>query len=94
MNAASNPRATAGDNSEAGGVAGARLLSIVQRVERLAEEKAALQADIKDIFTEAKSAGFDAKVVRVMLARRKMDALERDEQDMLLIAYERALDLL
>jgi uncharacterized protein (UPF0335 family) len=83
----------AGHNS-AGGIAADRLRSVVERIERLQEERKALQSDIKDIFTEAKSAGFDAKVIRKVLARRAMDAAEREEQDTLLDTYERALGLL
>ena len=83
-----------GHNSEVGGIAADRLRSIVERIERLQEERKALQSDIKDIFAEAKSAGFDAKVLRKALARRAMEPAEREEQDTLLDLYERALGLL
>ena len=94
MSAAENPRAAAGDNSQVGGIAVDRLRSIVERVERLTDRKAALQADIKDIFTEARSAGFDVRTIRVVLRDRKMDRAERDEQELLRDTYRRALDLL
>jgi len=83
-----------GHNSAPGGIAAERLRSVVERIERLQEERKALQSDIKDIFTEAKSAGFDAKVIRKLLSRRAMDAADREEQDTLLDTYERALGLL
>lgn len=97
MSAAENPRAVAGDNSreaEPGGIAAKRLRSIVERIERLQEERKGLADDIKDIFIEAKSAGFDVKVVRKILARRKVDRAELEEQDALLDTYERAMSLL
>lgn len=83
-----------GHNSEPGGIAADRLRSIVERIERLNEEKKGLADDVKDIFTEAKSAGFDAKVLRKVLARRKMEREAREEQDHMLDLYERALGLL
>jgi uncharacterized protein (UPF0335 family) len=80
-----------GDNY--GGVAGERLRSIVERVERLEEERKALASDIKDVFTEAKSAGFDVKVVRQILSLRKKDPAEVEEQETLLDLYKRALGM-
>lgn len=68
-----------------------RLKSIVDRIERLEEERRALQADIKDIFSEAKSAGFDTKVLRMLLASRKKDQSEWEQQQLLLETYMRAL---
>jgi uncharacterized protein (UPF0335 family) len=83
-----------GDNTEAGGIAAERLRSIVDRIERLEEEKRELASDIKDVMQEAKSAGFDTKTVREVLRRRRMDPAEREERDMLRDLYERALELL
>lgn len=83
-----------GHNSDTGGIASDRLRSIVERVERLQEEIAALKSDQKDIFAEAKSAGFDTKVVRQVLRRRAMEPAEREEQDTLRDLYEKALGLL
>lgn len=76
---------------ETGGIAGERLRSIVERIERLEEEKQALAGDIKDIFTEAKSAGFDVKVVRRLLRERKRDPAEVEEEETLRDLYVRAL---
>lgn len=72
-------------------VAAERLMSIVERIEKLEEERKALQADIKDIYTEAKSAGFDTKVLRMVIATRKKDQAEWEEQQALLETYMRAL---
>ena len=82
-----------GDDVKAGGVAIDRLRSIVERIERLEEEKKALSSDIKDIFAEAKSAGFDTKVLRQLIAIRKHDAAEVEEQETLLDVYRRALGM-
>jgi uncharacterized protein (UPF0335 family) len=78
---------------DVGGIAADRLRSIVERIERLEEEKKALAGDIKDIFQEAKSAGFDIKVLRKVLALRKMDQATLQEQDTLLDLYRRALEV-
>jgi len=68
-----------------------RLQSIVNRIERLEEEKKALTSDIKDIYTEAKSAGFDVKVLRQLIAERKKDADDVQTQKSLLEVYRDAL---
>ena len=68
-----------------------RLKSIVERIEKLEEERKALQEDIKDIYTEAKSAGFDTKVLRMVIASRKKDQSEWEEQQALLETYMKAL---
>ena len=68
-----------------------RLKSIVQRIEKLEEERKLLQSDIKDIYTEAKSTGFDPKVLRMVIASRKKDQAEWEEQQMLLETYMKAL---
>lgn len=79
--------------ADVGGIAGDRLRTIIERVERLEVERAELAADIKDIFKEASSAGFDAKVIRQILKLRKMDAAERDEHEELLSLYMRAIGM-
>lgn len=94
MSQAENPRAVVGDNSEVGGIAVDRLRSIVERIERLEEERKSLAGDIKDIYTEAKSAGFDVKTVRRMVRERRMDPAELEEQETLRKLYGRALGLL
>lgn len=78
---------------EADGIATDRLQSIVDRIERLDEERKALSADIKDIYTEAKSAGFDPKVLRRLIQTRKQDAAEVEEIETLLDVYRRALGM-
>ena len=57
------------------------------------EEKAGIASDIRDIFAEAKSAGFDVKIMRVVLKLRKMNAADRDEQELLTETYRKALDI-
>jgi uncharacterized protein (UPF0335 family) len=76
-----------------GGVSAQRLRSIVERIERLEEEKAALAGDIREIYSEAKSAGFDVKVLRQIVRLRKLDKTDRQEQEALLDTYMRALDM-
>ena len=89
--AKANDDATPGAGHNVGGVAGDRLGSIVDRIERLNEERASLGSDIKDIFTEAKSAGFDVKVLRQLIRIRKLEPAEVEEQETLLAVYQRAL---
>ena len=72
-------------------VAAERLMSIVERIEKLEDERKLLQANIKDIYTEAKSAGYDVKVLRMVIASRKKDQAEWEEQQMLLETYMKAL---
>lgn len=79
--------------SEVGGIAVDRLRSLIERIERLEEEKKAIAGDIRDIFAEAKSAGFDVKIIRTILKLRKMDAADRDEQEFLLETYRKALEI-
>ncbi len=79
--------------TEVGGIAADRLRSLIERIERLEEEKKALSGDIRDVFAEAKSAGFDVKIMRAVLKLRKMNAADRDEQEFLLDTYRKALDL-
>lgn len=76
-----------------GGIAADRLRSIIERVERLEEERKALAGDIKDIFTEAKSAGFEVKVIRQIIRLRKLEPAEVEEQETLLDIYRRALGI-
>ena len=78
--------------TEVGGIAVDRLRSLIERIERLEEEKKAIAGDIRDIFAEAKSAGFDVKVMREILKLRKMDAADRDEKELLLETYRKALE--
>lgn len=81
------------NTSDVGGIAADRLRSIVERIERMDEERKALAGDIKDIFTEAKSAGFDVKVIRQIIRIRKQDPADVEEQETLLDIYRRALGI-
>ncbi len=76
-----------------GGVAAEKLRSIVERIERLEEEKAALSADIREVYSEAKGGGFDVKVLRQIVRLRALDQSERQEQEAVLDVYKRALGL-
>lgn len=78
---------------ETGGIAADRLRSLVERIERLEEERKALAGDIKDIYAEAKSAGFDVKVIRQIVRLRKQEPAEVEEQESLLDLYRRALGM-
>lgn len=80
-------------NNIVGGIDVNRLRSIIERVERLQREKDALTSDIKDVFAEAKSAGFDVKILRAIIKLLKMDAADRDEQEYLIETYRKALDV-
>ena len=66
---------------------------IIERIERLYEERAGITDDIKDAFSEAKARGYDTKMVRRVIARRAMTPDERGEEDALLTTYEAALDM-
>ncbi len=83
----------AGDIQDVNGVDGARLLSYIERIEHIEEEKKALQNDIKEIYEEAKSANFDVKAIKQLLKIRKMDDQERQEEEFVLDVYKRALGL-
>ena len=80
-------------SNDVGGIAAERLRQVIERIERLEEEKKALQGDIKDIFDEAKGAGFDTKVIRQILKLRRMEEQDRTEQEELLVLYMRALGM-
>ncbi len=79
--------------AQVGGIAADRLRSLIERIERLEEERKALGSDIKDIFAEAKSAGFDVKVMRQIIRIRKQEPAEVEEQESLLDVYRRALGM-
>ena len=76
-----------------GGVETTKLKSYIERIEHLEEEKAGLSADMRDIFAEAKSNGFDVKAMRQILKLRKMKANERTEAEYMLDLYKRALGM-
>lgn len=75
------------------GIAAGRLRSFVERIERLEEEKQALTNDIREVYSEAKGAGFDVKVLRHVVRLRKMDANDRSQMEAVLDVYKRALDM-
>lgn len=77
-----------------GGIAGPQLQSIVNRIERLEEEKKALTLDIKEIYDEAGGNGFDKKVLRKIIAIRKRDQEALDEEQTLVDLYLQALGML
>jgi uncharacterized protein (UPF0335 family) len=64
----------------------------VERIERLEEEKKALSADIKNVYAEAKSTGFDVKVLRAVIRLRRQRPEEVEENEYLLVLYRRALE--
>ena len=76
-----------------GGIAGDQLRSIIERVERLEEEKSNIAADIREVFAEAKGNGYDTKTLRQVMKIRKMENSEREEQEYLLETYLRALGM-
>lgn len=71
-----------------------QLKTIIERIERLEEEKAGVAGDIKDVYAEAKANGFNAKVIRKIIAMRKRDYDERMEEEALLELYMNALGML
>ncbi|MEQ8306251.1 DUF2312 domain-containing protein [Hoeflea sp.] len=79
--------------SDAGAVARDQLRSFVERIERLEEEKKTIADDIKDVYGEAKAMGFDAKVLRKVIAIRKQDENDRLEQEAILDTYLHALGM-
>jgi len=82
-----------GETADVGGVAGKRLKSIIERIERLEEEKSGLAEDIKEVYGEAKGTGFDVKTIRKLIKLRKMDTEKRREEDELLELYKAAIGL-
>ncbi len=86
-------RAVETTDTKTGGIAADRLRSIVDRIERLEEERKALGGDIRDIYAEAKSAGFDVKVLRQLIRVRRQEAADVEEQETLLDVYRRALGM-
>jgi uncharacterized protein (UPF0335 family) len=79
--------------ADVGGVAGEKLRSYIERIERLEEEKAALANDIREVYAEAKGNGFDVKIMRQVVRLRKMDEADRSEQEELLDVYKAALGM-
>ena len=76
---------------DVGGIAGDRLKSFVERIERLEEEKKALANDIKEVYAEAKGNGFDTKTLRKVVRYRKQDRAKRQEEEAILDLYLSAI---
>lgn len=72
--------------------ASAQLRSLIERIERLEEEKSALAGDIREVYAEAKGQGFDTKIMRQVVRLRGMDRQEREEADALLDLYMSAVE--
>ncbi len=79
--------------TDGGNIAAKRLRAFIERIERLEEEKAALAADIREVYAEAKGDGFDAKTMRQVVRLRMLDSADRAEQEALLDLYKAALGL-
>ncbi len=90
---ATKSRKQADDATDVGGIAGDRLRSIIERIERLEEERKTLASDIKDVYAEAKGAGFDVKILRKLISLRRLEAQEREEMDEILTLYMRAIGM-
>jgi uncharacterized protein (UPF0335 family) len=75
------------------GFAKEHLRSFVDRIERLEEERNALTADIREVYSEAKGTGFDTKIMRMIVRLRKLDKADFQEQEALLDTYKRAMDM-
>lgn len=76
-----------------GGVAGDVLRAYIERIERLEEEKKAISADIREVYSEAKGNGFEPKIMRQIVKLRAMDRADRQEQEELVDLYARAIGL-
>jgi len=95
-NVANFPQVSSEDGSkdeDTQAVAGKRLLSFMERVERLEEEKTELADDIKEVYAEAKGVGFDVKTIRRIIRLRKMEPEKRQEEDELLDLYKAAVGM-
>ena len=78
---------------EVGGIARERLKSFVERIENLEEEKSALTADVREVYSEAKGIGLDIKTLRQIVRLRKLDSSDREQQEELLDLYKNALGM-
>lgn len=76
-----------------GGNAASALKAFIERVERLAEEKDNISADMREVYAEAKGNGWDPKIMRIIVRKRKMDHNERMEQEALVESYSVALGM-
>jgi len=74
-------------------VASGQLRALIERIERLEEDKQAIADDIKDVYAEAKGSGFDTKAIRTIVRLRKKDQAEREEEETVLDLYKAALGM-
>lgn len=79
------------ENNAMGGIAAEALRQFIERIERLDEEKSALTADIKEVYAQAKSQGFETKAVRQIVRLRKKDRQEREEEQAVVDLYLAAI---
>ena len=68
-----------------------KLKSLIERIERLEEDKAAVSGDLKEVYAEAKGEGFDVKIIRKVVRLRKQDVAKRQEEEALLDLYISAI---
>ena len=80
-------------SDDVGGIAADQLRSLIARIERLEEEKAASAADIREVYAEAKGNGFDPKAMRQIVSLRKLDEPKRTEQEAVLDLYKMAMGM-
>jgi uncharacterized protein (UPF0335 family) len=73
--------------------AAAALIQFIERIERLEEEKTGLMEDIREVYGEAKGAGFDPKIMRAIVRLRKMETADRQEQEALIETYKAAVGM-
>jgi len=76
-----------------GSIAADELRLLIERIERLEEEKKAIADDVKDVYGEAKARGYDAKIMRQIVRLRKMETHDRQEMEAILDTYKAALGL-
>lgn len=81
------------DTNQIGGIAGEALRQFIERIERLEEEKATIAADVKDVYAQSKSQGFDPKIIRQIIRIRKMEEHEREELESLVDLYKAAIGM-
>lgn len=79
--------------SDVGGISGDRLKSVIERIERLEEERRSLGEDIKEVYAEAKASGYDVRTIRKVVTLRKVSESDRREQEMILETYMAAIDM-
>jgi uncharacterized protein (UPF0335 family) len=79
---------------EGSNIAGEKLLSLINRIERLEDDRRNIGADIREVYREAKGIGFDPKIIRKLVALRKQEASDRQEEQALIESYAASIGLL